>query len=61
MHQRHSMHGDRTLTQWFERARFEYHAGNAPAFRVLLRRLGGRSAYSAHADSHPPNRHAPGP
>jgi hypothetical protein len=32
--------GDRVLTQWFERARFEYHAGNAPAFRVLLGRLG---------------------
>jgi murein DD-endopeptidase MepM/ murein hydrolase activator NlpD len=28
------------LTQWFERARFEYHPRNAPPFDVLLGRLG---------------------
>ncbi len=32
--------GDRVLTQWFERARFEYHPKNAPAYQVLLGRLG---------------------
>jgi uncharacterized lipoprotein YbaY/heat shock protein HslJ len=32
--------GDTVLTQWFERARFEYHANNPAAYRVLLGRLG---------------------
>lgn len=32
--------GDRVLTQWFERARFEYHPNNAAAYQVLLGRLG---------------------
>jgi hypothetical protein len=32
--------GDRVLTQWFERARFEYHPDNPAASRVLLGRLG---------------------
>lgn len=32
--------GDRVLTQWFERARFEYHPNNPPGFQVLLGRLG---------------------
>ena len=32
--------GDTVLTQWFERARFEWHPQNAPEFRVLLGRLG---------------------
>lgn len=32
--------GDRVLTQWFERARFEYHPGNPPGQQVLLGRLG---------------------
>ena len=31
--------GDRVLTQWFERARFEYHPNNPEASRVLLGRL----------------------
>ncbi|HEY1016278.1 MAG TPA: hypothetical protein VGE07_26445 [Herpetosiphonaceae bacterium] len=31
--------GDQVLTQWFERARFEYHPANPPASRVLLGRL----------------------
>ena len=35
--------GDTVLTQWFERARFEHHAQNAPAYRVLLGRLGAES------------------
>jgi hypothetical protein len=32
--------GDRVLTQWFERARLEWHPGNPAAFRVLMGRLG---------------------
>ncbi|HEX5691199.1 MAG TPA: YbaY family lipoprotein [Roseiflexaceae bacterium] len=32
--------GSQVLTQWFERARFEYHPGNPLASRVLLGRLG---------------------
>ena len=32
--------GDSVLTQWFERARFEFHPDNDPEFQVLLGRLG---------------------
>ncbi len=32
--------GDRVLTQWFERARFEFHPDNPVSYRVLLGRLG---------------------
>jgi hypothetical protein len=32
--------GQMILTQWFERARFEWHPNNADPFRVLLGRLG---------------------
>ena len=32
--------GDTVLTQWFERARFEWHPNNPPEFRVLLGLLG---------------------
>jgi glucose/arabinose dehydrogenase len=32
--------GDRVLTQWFERARFEYHPDKPAPFQVLLGRLG---------------------
>lgn len=32
--------GDTVLTQWFERARFEYHPDNPAEFQVLLGRLG---------------------
>ena len=32
--------GDMVLTQWFERARFEYHPNNPVKNRVLLGRLG---------------------
>ncbi len=31
--------GDRVLTQWFERARFEYHPHNPEPYQVLLGRL----------------------
>jgi hypothetical protein len=31
--------GDTVLTQWFERARFEYHPANPAEYRVLLGRL----------------------
>jgi len=36
--------GDRVLTQWFERARFEYHPRNPAGFQVLLGRLGAEFA-----------------
>lgn len=32
--------GDMVLTQWFERARFEYHPNNPDPYKVLLGRLG---------------------
>ncbi len=32
--------GDVVLTQWFERARFEYHPNKPAPYRVLLGRLG---------------------
>ena len=32
--------GDTVMTQWFERARFEFHPANDPAQQVLLGRLG---------------------
>ena len=32
--------GDNVLTQWFERARFEFHPSNPPPYQVLLGRLG---------------------
>ncbi len=32
--------GDRVLTQWFERARLEWHPNNPNTFKVLLGRLG---------------------
>lgn len=35
--------GDTVQTQWFERARFEYHPNNAPPYDVLLGRLGAES------------------
>ena len=37
--------GDRVLTQWFERARFEYHPNNPAASRVLLGRLSADMLY----------------
>ncbi len=35
-----NLSGDTVLTQWFERARFEWHPNNPPPFRVLLGLLG---------------------
>jgi hypothetical protein len=39
--------GNEVITQWFERARFEYHPNNpdpgAPGAKVLLGRLGSES------------------
>ena len=35
--------GDTVITQWFERARFEYHLSNPPEFRVLLGLLGNET------------------
>ena len=35
--------GDTVLTQWFERARFEYHPGQQPEFRILLGLLGNET------------------
>ncbi len=36
--------GDTVLTQWFERARFEYHPDNPAPYKVLLGRLGAELA-----------------
>jgi hypothetical protein len=36
--------GDRVITQWFERARFEFHANNPDPYKVLLGRLGSELA-----------------
>ncbi|MBA3470506.1 MAG: M23 family metallopeptidase [Herpetosiphonaceae bacterium] len=41
--------GDRVLTQWFERARFELHPNNPPEHQVLLGRLGAELAGEAPA------------
>lgn len=38
--------GDRVLTQWFERARFEYHPNNPEPYKVLLGRLGAETLRS---------------
>ena len=35
--------GDQVLTQWFERARFEFHPNNPPQYQVLLGRLGAET------------------
>ncbi len=47
--------GDRVLTQWFERARFEYHPNNPNPFKVLLGLLGNevRSGSSTPAPQPP--------
>jgi len=39
--------GATVLTQWFERARFEYHPDNPPQYRVLLGLL-GKELYGSH-------------
>ncbi len=35
--------GDKVLTQWFERARIEWHPGNPNPYKVLLGRLGAET------------------
>ncbi len=50
--------GDRVLTQWFERARFEYHPGNPASYQVLLGLLGNEVHGGAAPASAPP---APAP
>jgi hypothetical protein len=42
--------GDNVLTQWFERARFEFHPNNRDPYRVLLGRLGAEGLASAGGD-----------
>ena len=49
--------GDRVLTQWFERARFEWHPNNPPAFRVLLGLLGNEVRAGSQGTT-PPRLHA---
>jgi hypothetical protein len=41
--------GDTVLTQWFERARMEWHPNNPPGFRVLLGLLGSEARGSQPA------------
>ena len=41
--------GDTVLTQWFERARFEWHPNNPDEFKVLLGRLGAEGFDPARA------------
>ena len=45
--------GDRVLTQWFERARMEYHPGNEPRYQVLLGLLGNEVRNPAGPDPQP--------
>ncbi len=45
--------GDTVLTQWFERARFEYHPDNDPEHQVLLGRLGAE-LLELRAEPEPP-------
>ncbi len=44
--------GDRVLTQWFERARFEFHPNNPDPYKVLLGRLGAE--WSGQTEIAPP-------
>jgi hypothetical protein len=46
--------GKMYLTQWFERARFEYHPENRPPYDVLLGRLGAEALERQPADRQPP-------
>src|SRR5262245_58237464 len=43
--------GDRVLTQWFARARFEYHPNNRDPYEVLLGRLGAEGQAPAAGDA----------
>ncbi|HEX5691209.1 MAG TPA: hypothetical protein VFX76_14445 [Roseiflexaceae bacterium] len=42
--------GDRVRTQWFERARFEFHPNNPDLYKVLLGRLGAEAGSASAAD-----------
>jgi hypothetical protein len=46
--------GDTVLTQWFERARFEWHPNNPSAYRVLLGRLGAELLQARGEQPQPP-------
>ena len=46
--------GATVITQWFERARFEYHPDNPEAFRVLLGLLGRETLTGGAAQPLPP-------
>jgi uncharacterized protein YkwD len=50
--------GDTVLTQWFERARFEYHPNNPPGERVVLGLL-GRELYDGGPRPNPTGRPIP--
>jgi len=52
--------GDNVLTQWFERARFEFHPTNPPQYQVLLGLLGNETARPG-ASGPPPSGQAPPP
>ncbi len=47
--------GDKVLTQWFERARFEYHPGNPDPYKVLLGLLGVEMLQAAGQPVAPPS------
>jgi hypothetical protein len=53
--------GDTVLTQWFERARFEWHPNNPDAFKVLLGLLGREVGPPATTPAPATPRPAPGP
>jgi hypothetical protein len=48
--------GDQVLTQWFERARFEYHPNNPNPYKVLLGRLGAEN-YAPQSPNGEPTRY----
>lgn len=50
--------GHNVLTQWFERARFEFHPSNPPQYQVLLGLLGNETARPG-ASGPPPSGQAP--
>src|SRR5262245_31356826 len=52
--------GGAFLTQWFERARFEYHPENKPPYDVLLGRLGAEALVRPLPPSPPPTPPAAG-
>ncbi len=53
--------GDTVLTQWFERARFEYHPNNPDPFKVLLGLLGNEVRANQNPGTVPPPAPAPSP